>query len=156
MMDFNAKTRLFVDRPLAAHQRVTLSDAQRHYLVNVMRLGVGAPLSMFNGHDGEWAGHIAEIGKKQCSIDIESQLKPQMDCLDLWLLFAPVKKARLDFMAQKASELGVSCIWPVRTDYCQISRVKDERLAANAIEAAEQTERMDIAISAIYWVVFCA
>ena len=68
-MDFNAKTRLFVDRPLAAHQRVTLSDAQRHYLVNVMRLGVGAPLSMFNGHDGEWAGHIAEIGKKQCSID---------------------------------------------------------------------------------------
>ena len=145
MTDFNAKTRLFVDRPLAAHQRVTLSDAQRHYLVNVMRLGVGAPLSMFNGYDGEWAGHIAEIGKKQCSIDIESQLKPQMDCLDLWLLFAPVKKARLDFMAQKASELGVSCIWPVRTDYCQISRVKDERLAANAIEAAEQTERMDIA-----------
>ena len=145
MTDFNAKTRLFVDMPLAAQKRVTLPDAQRHHLVNVMRLAVGAPLTMFNGHDGEWAGHIAEISKKHCGVDIAMQIKPQINCLDLWLLFAPVKKARLDFMAQKASELGVSCIWPVRTDYCQISRVKDERLAANAIEAAEQTERMDIA-----------
>ena len=145
MMDFNAKTRLFVDRPLAAHQRVTLSDAQRHYLFNVMRLGVGSPLLMFNGRDGEWGGHIAEISKKQCSVDIVIQVKPQIDCLDLWLLFAPVKRARFDFMAQKASELGATCIWPVRTDYCQITRVKDERLEANVIEAAEQTGRMDIA-----------
>ena len=61
---------------------------------------------MFNGHDGEWAGHIAEISKKQCSVDIAMQIKPQINCLDLWLLFVPVKKARLDFMAQKASELG--------------------------------------------------
>ena len=62
-MDFNAKTRLFVDRPLAAHQRVTLPDAQRHYLVNVMRLGVGAPLSMFNGHDGEWPAILPKLAK---------------------------------------------------------------------------------------------
>ena len=141
----HVKTRLFVDMPLAVDSQLSLSDAQRHYLVNVMRLGTGASLALFNGADGEWAGHITEIGKKQCTINVESQLKPQVNCLDLWLLFAPVKKARLDFIAQKASELGVSCIWPVRTDYCQISRVKDERLAANAIEAAEQTERMDIA-----------
>ena len=145
MTEFSAKIRLFVDMPLVAQQRVTLPDDHRHYLVNVMRLAVGAPLTMFNGHDGEWAGHIAEISKKQCGVDIAMRIKPQINCLDLWLLFAPVKKARIDFMAQKASELGVSCIWPVRTDYCQISRVKDERLAANAIEAAEQSERMDIA-----------
>ena len=146
MTEFSAKTRLFVDMPLAAQQRVTLSGAHRHHLVNVMRLAVGAPLTVFNGHDGEWAGYIVEIRKKHCSVDIAMQIKPQINCLNLWLLFAPVKKARLDFMAQKASELGVSCIWPVHTDYCQISRVKYERLVANAVEAAEQTERMDIAV----------
>lgn len=139
------KTRLFVDMPLASGGQLSLSEAQRHYLVNVMRLGTGASLALFNGLDGEWAGQIVKIGKKECTITIENQLKPQMNCRDLWFLFAPVKKARLDFIAQKVSELGVSCIWPVRTDYCQISRVKGERLAANAIEAAEQTERMDIA-----------
>ena len=145
MAVFIPNTRLFVDVPLSSDSKLSLSDAQRHYLLNVMRLGPGASLTLFNGEDGEWSGHITEIGKKQCIIMIETQLKLQKNCLDLWLLFAPVKKARLDFIAQKASELGVSCIWPVRTDYCQISRVKDERLVANAIEAAEQTERMDIA-----------
>ena len=73
------------------------------------------------------------------------RLRPQIYCRDLWLLFAPVKKARLDFIAQKASELGVSLIWPIKTDFCQVSRVNDDRLLANAIEAAEQTERYDIA-----------
>ncbi len=156
MPDLNAKTRLFIDMPLAAQQRVILPDAHRHYLINVMRLAVGAPLTMFNGHDGEWAGHIAEISKKQCSVNIEMQIKPQVNCLDLWLLFSPVKRARLDFIAQKASELGVSCIWPVRTEYCQISRVKDKRLAANAIEAAEQTERMDVAAIRGFTLLFSA
>jgi len=145
MVDVRAKTRLFVDMPLAAQSQLSLSDSHRHYLVNVLRLGAGAHLGLFNGRDGEWSGVIAEIGKKQCLVTVEHQLKTQTNCLDLWLLFAPVKKARLDFMAQKAVELGVRCIWPVRSDYCQISRVKDERLMANAIEAAEQTERMDIA-----------
>ena len=77
MTEFSAKIRLFVDMPLAAQQRLTLPDAHRHYLVNVMRLAVGAPLTMFNGHDGEWAGHIAEISKKQCSVDIAIQINPQ-------------------------------------------------------------------------------
>ena len=86
----HVKTRLFVDMPLAADSQLSLSDAQRHYLVNVMRLGAGASLALFNGADGEWAGHITEIGKKQCTITVESQLKPQVNCLELWLLFAPV------------------------------------------------------------------
>ena len=124
MMDAdNAKTRLFVDLPLAANSQLSLSDARRHYLVNVMRLGTGASLALFNGEDGEWAGRITEVGKKQCTITVESQLKPQINCLDLWLLFVPVKKARLDFIAQKASELGVSCIWPVRTDYLSLIHI---------------------------------
>jgi 16S rRNA (uracil1498-N3)-methyltransferase len=102
-------------------------------------------VALFNGYDGEWSGRLNEPAKKQCQVVVFGQLKLQINCLDLWLLFAPVKKARLDFMAQKASELGVSCIWPVRTEYCQVRRVNDNRLASNAIEAAEQTERMDVA-----------
>jgi 16S rRNA (uracil1498-N3)-methyltransferase len=145
MSECASKARLYIDMPLRAGDCVDVPDAQRHYLVTVLRLGVGAALTIFNGRDGEWSARITGAGKKQCQITIDTMLKPQINCLDLWLLFAPVKKARLDFMAQKASELGVSCIWPVRTDYCQISRVNDDRLAANAIEAAEQTERMDIA-----------
>ena len=145
MNPFAPKNRLFVDMPLASGSQLTLSGAQRHYLVNVMRFGTGVSLALFNGRDGEWAGQISEVDKKYCIITVENQLKAQMNCLDLWLLFAPVKKARLDFIAQKASELGVSCIWPVRTDFCQVSRVNGERLVANSIEAAEQTGRMDIA-----------
>ena len=150
MKSFIAKTRLFIEQPLCAGVSVRLSNSQQHYLLNVLRLGAGASVSVFNGCDGEWTGCLREPVKKKCQIDVGGLLRPQVNCRDLWLLFAPVKKARLDFMAQKASELGVSCIWPVRTDYCQISRVNDNRLAANAIEAAEQTERLDIAKTKVF------
>ncbi len=139
------KARLFVDTPLADGAIIELPSDQMHYLLTVLRLGVGAVIAVFNGADGEFAAVISQAAKKQCSITIGAQRREQVYCRDLWLLFAPVKKARLDFIAQKASELGVRVIWPVRTDYCQISRVNDDRLAANAIEAAEQTERLDIA-----------
>ncbi|MBT6567184.1 MAG: 16S rRNA (uracil(1498)-N(3))-methyltransferase [Candidatus Puniceispirillum sp.] len=139
------KARLYVDAPLRTGDLVTVSKEQAHYLGNVMRLPMGAKIALFNGQDGEWHGVIATLGKQGAQIELTHQSRPQTNSPDLWLLFAPVKKARLDFIAQKASELGVSRIWPVRTDFCQISRVKDERLAANAIEAAEQTERLDIA-----------
>ena len=139
------KARLYVDAPLQKGGSVTISKDQAHYLGNVMRLPVGSVIALFNGQDGEWHGVIDSLGKQGAQIDLTSQTRPQTNSPDLWLLFAPVKKARLDFIAQKASELGASRIWPVRTDFCQISRVKDERLAANAIEAAEQTERLDVA-----------
>lgn len=140
-----AKARLYVDEPLLAGAFVALSKEQSHYLGNVMRLPVGTVIALFNGRDGEWHGVIDTLGKRGAQVALTSQTRPQTDSPDLWLLFAPVKKARLDFIAQKASELGASRIWPVRTDFCQVSRVKDERLAANAIEAAEQTERLDVA-----------
>ena len=139
------KARLYVDAPLLAGGSVTVSKDQAHYLGNVMRLPLGATIALFNGQDGEWHGVIDTLGKQGAQIAVTSQTRQQTNSPDLWLLFAPVKKARLDFIAQKASELGASRIWPVRTDFCQVSRVKDERLAANAIEAAEQTERLDIA-----------
>ena len=141
----SAKARLYVDAPLQASGFVTVSKEQAHYLGNVMRLPLGTVIALFNGQDGEWHGVIDALDKQGAQIALTNQTRPQTNSPDLWLLFAPVKKARLDFIAQKASELGASRIWPVRTEFCQISRVKDERLAANAIEAAEQTERLDIA-----------
>ena len=139
------KARLYINVPLNDGKIITLASDQMHYLLHVLRLGVGAPIAVFNGVDGEYLATIIEAVKKRCAISIKVRLRPQIQCRDLWLLFAPVKKARLDFVAQKASELGVRVIWPVKTDFCQISRVNDDRLAANAIEAAEQTERLDIA-----------
>ena len=145
MAQSNIKARLYIDAPLKDGNVIALPSGQMHYLLSVLRLDVGAPIAVFNGVDGEYLATIDKAVKKQCSVSIGAQLRPQIHCCDLWLLFAPVKKARLDFIAQKASELGVSVIWPVKTDFCQISRVNDNRLVANAIEAAEQTERLDIA-----------
>ncbi len=141
----NTKARLYIDAPLKGGKIIALASDQVHYLLHVMRLDVGAPIAVFNGVDGEYLAAITEAVKKKCSIRIKVRLRPQIQCRDLWLLFAPVKKARLDFIAQKASELGVRVIWPVKTDFCQINRVNDDRLLANAVEAAEQTERLDIA-----------
>jgi len=140
-----ASARLFVADDLAAGISIQPSKEQQHYLLNVMRCRDGETLLVFNGRDGEWQAEIRRAGRRDCQLAIQQVTRPQISSPDLWLLFAPVKKARLDFIAQKASEMGCSRIWPVRTEYCQISRVNDDRMLANAIEAAEQTERLDIA-----------
>lgn len=140
-----SKARLYVEDDLAAGQAIHPAKDQQHYLVNVMRLSDGDAVSLFNGREGEWQARFHREGKRGCSLTPDHQTRPQQASPDLWLVFAPVKKARLDFIAQKASEMGCSRIWPVRTDHCQVSRVNDDRMLANAIEAAEQTERLDIA-----------
>lgn len=140
-----ASARLFVADDLAAGISIQPSKEQQHYLLNVMRCRDGETVLVFNGRDGEWQAEIRRAGRRDCQLAIQQVTRPQISSPDLWLLFAPVKKARLDFIAQKASEMGCSRIWPVRTDYCQISRVNDDRMLANVIEAAEQTERLDIA-----------
>ena len=145
MSNLCAKARLYIDVPLKDGDIITLPSAQMHYLLHVLRLRVGAAIAVFNGVDGEYLAIINEIIKKKCLISVKMQLRPQIQCRDLWLLFAPIKKARQDFIGQKASELGVRVIWPIKTEFCQVSRVNDERLVANAIEAAEQTKRLDIA-----------
>ena len=145
MAQTDSKTRLYIDSPLSSGSTLVLLPSQAHYLVNVLRCRVGDHIAVFNGVDGEFSAAITLAQKKQCNVTVGDQRRAQIACPDLWLLFAPVKKARLDFIAQKASELGVRVIWPVNTDFCQVSRVNDDRLAANAIEAAEQTERLDIA-----------
>ena len=138
------KTRLFVDQSLAAGERVELDSARAHFLRNVLRLESGAALALFNGRDGEWRATIASIGKTSASVALQEQLRPFRASTDLWLVFAPIKRARIDLVAEKATELGVSALRPVLTRYSDVARVNTERLRANAIEAAEQCERLDV------------
>ncbi|NVJ98682.1 MAG: 16S rRNA (uracil(1498)-N(3))-methyltransferase [Alphaproteobacteria bacterium] len=136
--------RLFIENPLPGDGTMTLGPDQSHYLGNVMRAGVGDKVALFNGTDGEWASEIADVKKKAVTLAIGEKLKDQRTEPDLWLAFAPIKKARLDFMAQKATELGVSHMVPVLTRRTIVDRVKTDRLHANAVEAAEQCERLNV------------
>jgi 16S rRNA (uracil1498-N3)-methyltransferase len=137
-MSNSSSVRLYVDHPLGAGQSVPLTREQAHYLFAVMRLGVGDSLSVFNGGDGEWRAQISEAGKRGGMLEPVAPSRPQYEPPDLWLLFAPVKKARTDFIVEKAVELGVRRILPVQTDFTNSERIRRDRLQAHAIEAAEQ------------------
>ena len=130
--------RLYVESPLAAGTPVLLAAEQVHYLLNVMRRADGDPVVLFNGRDGEWRGTIRRTGKRTAEVDLAEKLRDQTAPPDIHYCFAPIKRARLDFIAQKATELGASVLQPVLTRYTVAERVKIERLAANAAEAAEQ------------------
>ncbi len=137
-MDTRAKIRLFVDAPLGADQSILMNRDQANYLFNVMRLSVGAWVSVFNGTDGEWQAEVVEATKRKGILVARTQSRPQMDPPDLWLLFAPIKKARTDFIVEKATEMGAARICPVNTDYTNSDRIRQDRLQAHAVEAAEQ------------------
>ncbi|MCF8512505.1 MAG: 16S rRNA (uracil(1498)-N(3))-methyltransferase, partial [Rhodobacteraceae bacterium] len=132
------KVRLYVDQPLAMGQAVALGAEAANYLFNVMRLGRGAHVALFNGRDGEWQAEIAEAGKRQgialCQALTAAQTMPP----DLWLLFAPVKKERTAFVVEKAVELGVARLIPVATRRMNSERWRVEKQTAHAVEAAEQ------------------
>ena len=134
----NAKIRLFVDHPLGAGQSVPLSRDQAHYLFGVMRLKIGGAVLLFNGRDGEFLAQVVEAKKRAGALLCQEKTKPQQMPPDLWLLFAPIKKARTDFIVEKATELGAARIFPVGTDFTNSDRVRRDRLQAHAVEAAEQ------------------
>ncbi|MEO0388286.1 MAG: 16S rRNA (uracil(1498)-N(3))-methyltransferase [Pseudomonadota bacterium] len=131
------EVRLFVDAELAAGSTLSL-DAQAHYLAVVMRLGPGDTVTVFNGRQGAWAAEIVAATKRRVSLEVQSVVAPQRNPPDLWLLFAPIKKARTDFIVEKAAELGVQRILPVFTEHTNAERLRADRLRAHAIEAAEQ------------------
>jgi 16S rRNA (uracil1498-N3)-methyltransferase len=135
--DFRSQ-RLFIDAPLAEGRRLTLERAQAHYLIGVLRMKEDDSLLVFNGRDGEWRARLKPDGRKSADLICESRERQQPEPSDLQYLFAPLKAARLDYMVQKAVEMGVSRLQPVITRFTQVSRLKDERMRANAIEAAEQ------------------
>jgi 16S rRNA (uracil1498-N3)-methyltransferase len=130
--------RLFVEPPLAAGAAVPLDPPQAHYLKDVLRLKPGGRVLVFNGRDGEWHGRLDAVGKRGLALAIESQTRPQTGGPDLHYLFAPLKRARLDYVVQKAVEMGAARLAPVITRHTQAERVNVERMRANAIEAAEQ------------------
>jgi 16S rRNA (uracil1498-N3)-methyltransferase len=138
------KVRLYVEAPLAVDARVEASDAQSHYLLHVMRARVGDRISLFNGTDGEWRARIANATKRRCILDCDAQARPQEITPDLWLCFAPIKRTPVDYLTQKATELGVSILQPVMTHRTIVSRVNTDRMHANAIEAAEQSDRLSV------------
>lgn len=133
--------RLFVDQPLDLSAQISIEGAAAHYLIHVMRLKVGDPILLFNNSHGEWLALATDIGKKSANFSIERQMRAQENVPDLWLCFAPIKKARLDYIIEKATELGISRLQPVITERTIVERVKQERLAAQIIEACEQCGR---------------
>ncbi len=134
----SAKIRLYVEHPLGPGQSVPLTREQAHYLFGVMRLVVGGQVALFNGKDGEWLADVVEAGKRGGSLTCLHQTKPLQLPPDLWLLFAPIKKARTDFIVEKAAEMGAARIMPVQTDFTNSERIRQDRLQAHAVEAAEQ------------------
>ena len=133
-----AKIRLFVEHPLGEGQSVPLQRDLAHYLFGVMRLGPGAQILLFDGVTGEWLAEVVEAGKRTGRLQVLHQTQPLQMPPDLWLMFAPIKKARTDFIVEKAAELGAARIIPVQTDYTNAARIQRDRLQAHAIEAAEQ------------------
>jgi 16S rRNA (uracil1498-N3)-methyltransferase len=130
--------RLFIDAALGAGATVKLEGPQAHYLLHVLRLKPGDAVLVFNSREGEWRGRLADVAKRSVSLALEARTREQPPPADLHYLFAPLKHSRLDYMVQKAVEMGASRLQPVLTRHTQVARVNLERMRANAIEAAEQ------------------
>ncbi|MDJ1006546.1 MAG: 16S rRNA (uracil(1498)-N(3))-methyltransferase [Paracoccaceae bacterium] len=132
------RVRLYLEEPLGEGQSVSLTRDQAHYLFGVMRLGPEDGLRVFDGVSGEYAATVAEAGKKRGVLSVGARTAPLALPPDLWLLFAPIKKERTDFIVEKAAEMGARRILPVATEYTNTGRVNRERLRSHAVEAAEQ------------------
>lgn len=143
LADFRSP-RLFVDAAFTPDARVPLDRAQANYLGNVLRLTAGSPILVFNGRDGEWRAAIGG-GKRPDHLVILHQTRPQDRLPDLAYVFAPLKHARLDYMVQKAVEMGAASLQPVLTRHTQVSRINGERMRANVVEAAEQCGILSVA-----------
>jgi 16S rRNA (uracil1498-N3)-methyltransferase len=130
--------RLFVPHQMQAGGEIEPDPQQAHYLVNVLRMQPGGQLLVFNGVDGEWLASLAEAGRKRVRLALTTQVRPQPGPCDLVYCFAPLKAGRLDYMVQKAVEMGAGVLQPVLTQHTQMSTIGIERIRANVVEAAEQ------------------
>ena len=137
-------TRLHIPAALAEGGTAEIDAGQAHRLRHVLRLGAGAAVAGFNARDGEFLCRVTELGRNGGTLAIEGRLRPPASEADLWLLFAPIKRLRLDWLIEKGAELGVGAFIPVMTARTQPERLNRERLAAHAIAAAEQSERLSI------------
>jgi len=136
--------RLYLDAPLAAGQRIALEREHTNYLLTVLRMKAGEAVIVFNGRDGAWLTRVADDHRKGAVLEAVVQTEHQTPKPDLWFGFAPLKTGRLDYLVQKATEMGAGVIQPVITQYTQVSRLKADKLMANVIEAAEQCEVLSV------------
>jgi 16S rRNA (uracil1498-N3)-methyltransferase len=148
VMETGGRTRLYVTADLGEGVALPLSDGQVHYLLHVLRAKAGDRVRLFNGRDGEWAAALENVTKRGVVVRLLAQTAPQAPVPDIWLVFAPVKKTPADYLAQKATELGVSKLQPVFTRRTIVTRINEERLLANAVEAAEQSDRVSVPLIA--------
>lgn len=144
MENVRAKLRVFVEAPLSGESHIKLTGGALHYLRNVMRADAGAPVRLFNGVDGEWTARIETISRDACALSLVRQLRPQLPEPGPSLLFAPLKKDAIDFVAIKATELGAARLMPVLTEHTAVARINAERLQQQAIQAAEQCGRLTV------------
>ena len=133
--------RLFIDRPLSEGMALVLDGPQANYLANVMRLKPGDPARLFDDRTGEWLGEVSDAGKRSIALRLITKLREREAVPDLWLLFAPIKKGPIDWLVEKATELGAARLQPVITHRTVVDRINIERLRAHMIEAAEQCDR---------------
>ncbi len=133
--------RLFCETPLSGLTEIGIIGAQAHYLISVMRVKTGTRLKLFDDIGGEWLAEVAALGKRDVTLNLLNHLRPRETVPDLWLAAAPIRRARYDWVAEKACELGVACFVPVLTRRAVVDKVKDDRLRAHMIEAAEQCGR---------------
>ena len=136
--------RLYLDTPLAAGTSIALEREHTNYLLTVLRMKAGEAVIIFNGRDGAWLTRIADDHRKGAVLEAVVQTEHQTEKPDLWFGFAPLKSARLDYLVQKATEMGAGVIQPIITQYTQVSRLKADKLHANVIEAAEQCEVLSV------------
>ncbi len=133
------KIRLYVTDSLVCGKNCVLSSEQLHYLRHVMRCEIGDYIQVFNGLEGQWQSQIIELSKKKAVLTLQKQILPQLPCAsDIWLLFSPIKSGRMEYLVQKATEMGVSKMIPILTEYTQMNKLNYKRLQANIVEAAEQ------------------
>jgi 16S rRNA (uracil1498-N3)-methyltransferase len=144
LTEAGGKTRLYVTGDLGANIAVALDEGPSHYLLHVLRAKSGNRVLLFNGRDGEWLAEIGQASKRGVIVTCLNRTRSQTSEPDIWLAFAPIKKTPADYLVQKATELGVSRLLPVFTRRTIVSRVNLERMAANAAEAAEQSERLTV------------
>lgn len=136
--------RLYIENSLAENQQISLNEIQSHYVQKVMRLKQGDDLLLFNGKDGEWRTRIGGLEKKTTHLSLINQTRPQQTDRNLCLLFSPLKPKRQEFLIEKATELGVSCLWPIHFERTSLPKVNLEKMQAHAREAAEQCGRLSL------------
>tara|TARA_B100001964_G_C14060009_1_gene520951 strand:+ start:43 stop:783 length:741 start_codon:yes stop_codon:yes gene_type:complete len=138
------KTRIFVNKSISSNLIIYVKDKQHHYLKNVMRIKVNDSINIFDGIAGEWTSTVISINRENTALRVNENIKKMKSSPDLWLIFAPIKQNRMGIAIQKATEIGVSKIIPCFTEYTNFKKINLRNLYQNAIEASEQSERLDV------------